>query len=319
MAGPRIEVVGGDVRAVDVDVLVLKWAQGPHGADEAVALALREDSRALGLVPGEARAVQGAGRVGARTVLFLGAAPLTDLGYRELRSLATDLATAAAGTRASTVGLTLHGPGYGLDERECTRALLAGLLDASEALAAGGTDVVRLIEADPRRGDVVRALVADHVPGGVLAWDEVPAERRARLAEAGPGSSEQPVAQVAMAMNGGTEDVFRQGIEPVVHAAGLLCERQVPSGRDDLARTLARLDRATVVVADLTGGNPNVHLQLGYAWGRGIPTVVLVGAGEEARIVPFDGRAAADLAYRGIAGLRAGLPAVLARRTEGRA
>ena len=33
---------------------------------------------------------------------------------------------------------------------------------------------------------------------------------------------------------------------------------------------------STLVVADLTDANPNVHLEVGYAWGVGIPTVLLV-------------------------------------------
>jgi len=35
-----------------------------------------------------------------------------------------------------------------------------------------------------------------------------------------------------------------------------------------------RITTAQLVVADLTGANPNVYLEVGYAWGKGIPTVL---------------------------------------------
>jgi nucleoside 2-deoxyribosyltransferase len=37
-----------------------------------------------------------------------------------------------------------------------------------------------------------------------------------------------------------------------------------------------RIAGASLVIADLSDANPNVYLEVGYAWGRGRPTVLLV-------------------------------------------
>lgn len=47
----------------------------------------------------------------------------------------------------------------------------------------------------------------------------------------------------------------------------------------------ARLHRSSVVIADITGGRPNCFLELGYALGRGLPTMVTA---RERSNLPFD-------------------------------
>ncbi len=47
----------------------------------------------------------------------------------------------------------------------------------------------------------------------------------------------------------------------------------------------AKLHRASVVVADITGSRPNCFLELGYALGRSIPTIVTAREGSD---TPFD-------------------------------
>ncbi len=48
-----------------------------------------------------------------------------------------------------------------------------------------------------------------------------------------------------------------------------------------MGRVRKRIDSSTLVVADLTGANPNVYLDVGYAWGRGKSTVLLAAEGEK--------------------------------------
>ena len=47
----------------------------------------------------------------------------------------------------------------------------------------------------------------------------------------------------------------------------------------------AKLHRSSVVLADITGGRPNCFLELGYALGRGLPTMVMAREGSN---LPFD-------------------------------
>lgn len=54
----------------------------------------------------------------------------------------------------------------------------------------------------------------------------------------------------------------------------------------------AKLHRASVVVADITGARPNCFLELGYALGRSIPTIVAARNGSD---TPFDIKTLAGL------------------------
>ncbi|MGX1496691.1 hypothetical protein ACSSV1_001727 [Labrenzia sp. MBR-25] len=47
----------------------------------------------------------------------------------------------------------------------------------------------------------------------------------------------------------------------------------------------AKLHRSSIVLADITGARPNCFLELGYALGRGLPTMVMVREGAS---LPFD-------------------------------
>src|SRR5260370_1274867 len=78
------------------------------------------------------------------------------------------------------------------------------------------------------------------------------------------------------------DDVFYYGIQQPLHTAGLLCERVdkdiFSGGIMEYVRN--RIETSAVVVAELTGGNPNVYLEVGYAWGKGRP-VILVARDEK--------------------------------------
>ena len=51
------------------------------------------------------------------------------------------------------------------------------------------------------------------------------------------------------------------------------------------ADIFAKLHRSQVVIADITGSRPNCFLELGYAFGRTLPTIVTAREGDE---LPFD-------------------------------
>lgn len=65
-----------------------------------------------------------------------------------------------------------------------------------------------------------------------------------------------------------------------------------------------RIRTARLVIADLTEANPNVYLEVGYAWGCGIPTVLLVRDTKDLR---FDVRTQRCLPYKRIKDLEESL------------
>lgn len=86
------------------------------------------------------------------------------------------------------------------------------------------------------------------------------------------------------------QDFFDTVVQPVVE--GELGYRLVViNGRQayDHARIddeiFSKLHRSSVVLADITGARPNCFLELGYALGRGLPTMVTV---QEGASLPFD-------------------------------
>ncbi len=77
-----------------------------------------------------------------------------------------------------------------------------------------------------------------------------------------------------------------------------------------IQRIRERIETAKVVIADLSTANPNVYLEVGYAWGRNKPTILLVRDVSELR---FDVQGYRCLIYRSIRELEALLSAELAR------
>jgi len=107
------------------------------------------------------------------------------------------------------------------------------------------------------------------------------------------------------------DDVFHYGIQGAVNAAGFLCERADLSSftGDIMAWVRDRITKASIVIADLSGANPNVYLEVGYAWGCGRPTVLLVRDSSELK---FDTRGQRCLVYKRIKDLEESLGRELA-------
>ena len=86
------------------------------------------------------------------------------------------------------------------------------------------------------------------------------------------------------------EDHFENVVRPVVEGE-LGYELAVVDGQQAYERArideeiFAKLHRSAVVLADITGGRPNCFIELGYALGRQLPTMVMCREGSPS---PFD-------------------------------
>ena len=65
---------------------------------------------------------------------------------------------------------------------------------------------------------------------------------------------------------------------------------------------------ARLVVADLSTANANVYLEVGYAWGKGIPTVLLAKDSDDLK---FDVKTQRCIAYKSIKHLEESLASEL--------
>ncbi len=206
--------------------------------------------------------------------------------------------------------MTIHGANYGLDEREAFLSQLGGIMDAEKK----GFSVERLtiVERNAARGARLKSILREAWPqarSATAIHPERPATRPDRIT-AGAASRSKPHVFVAMPFAKELEDVFVFGIQGPVNTAGYLCERvdMATFTGDILDRIKSRIETASLVIADLTGGNANVYLEVGYAWGKGRPTLLLAKKGDDLK---FDVRGQRCLVYENIVDLAKKLQADL--------
>ncbi|MBV9286990.1 MAG: hypothetical protein JO288_04070, partial [Hyphomicrobiales bacterium] len=312
----NISVVRGDAFSLNVDVLVLKYAQTLYGVDKIAFMRLRSANIDV-ILPtiGGFNLQNSRGSMDPRYVLFVGVKHLGLFGYAEIRDFARNSLCYLAQNAPQTgsVALTIHGPGYGLDESEAFESELAGVVDA----VANGQfpldlSAVTFVEADPKRAIRLTQLLNKLLPRGSIPVDDrtlrsAPPESVTSaydqagdtLRTVGYASSAKAHAFVAMPFATEMDDTFHYGIQSAVNSVGLLCERGDSAAftGDVLDWVRRRIASATLVIADLTSANPNVYLEVGYAWGCRIPTVLLVRNPDELK---FDAKGQRCLVYKSI-------------------
>ena len=207
--------------------------------------------------------------------------------------------------RTGHIAMTMHGIGYGLDERESFLAQISGILDATLDDPSLSRIRVTIIERNRGRAERLQAILDSNFPKETPAGIQEPAMRASApsiSATVGDKSNSKPHVFVAMPFGEEMDDVYIFGIQGPVNAAGYLCERvdmAIYSGAI-MERIKSRIETAAIVVADLTGSNPNVYLEVGYAWGRGRPTLLLTKRVDDLK---FDVRDQRCIIYRSIADL----------------
>lgn len=306
----------GDITATRADVVLLKHAQSFYGADQAVALRLEKAGVPMALfsVPvGEHAFVETRGAIGAPLALFLGTVKLGNFGYHEIRQFAAR-ALKALESRSGIrhIACTVHGPNYGLDEDEAALALAGGLVEAfMRGAGPESLERITVVELQQRRVERLRRALerglgkspgVEPLPSGWGFRVKRTSQQHVQappMATAGAQSLAKPHAFVAMPFAPEMEDVYHYGILGPVKGAGLLCERvdQAVFEGAIIQRIKERIETAKVVIADLSMTNPNVYLEVGYAWGKGRPTILLV---RDVKELKFDVAGYRCVVYRNI-------------------
>jgi len=318
----KIAVKHDNALAIKADVLALKYANKHYGADRAVVQALEQvgiDIQDHLPKPSGFYITSTNNAIAAGQVLFVGVGPLREFGYKEIRAFGRKVLESLAGEAptAQHIALTIHGPGYGLDETESFEAELAGLL---EAINSGDFPIslkrITVVESNAGRSRRLAALLSQLLPSGHTISDSETGQRSPkvgtseRLRSVGYDSQSKPHVFVAMPFAEEMEDVFHYGIQGAVNAAGFLCERaDLSTFTGDVVEWVKkRISTATFVIADLSNANPNVYLEVGYAWGCGRPTILLA---KDASELKFDVKGQRCLTYKKITDLESSLRAEL--------
>jgi hypothetical protein len=319
----QFDVVNDDVLAFPADVLALKYAQGLHGADLAVAEALDLPEAVLHRQlskPGSYHLLAGQNLLAATRVLFVGVVSLWHFRYAQIREFAARVLEALEQSAPQTrhLAATIHGVNYGLDELESFTAEVAGFLDAQgRGDCPPSLERITFVESNVKRAGRLATALHHLLPEGV----SVAAQRLTRepttttngwaLPTAGRESEAKPHVFVAMPFSDEFDDIYYYGVEPAVKAAGYLCERAdtrcFPG--DILDWIKARIQTAALVIADLSTANPNVYLEVGYAWGYQRPTILLT---RDLNDLKFDVRGQRCVIYKRIRDLEESLKKELA-------
>jgi len=119
----------------------------------------------------------------------------------------------------------------------------------------------------------------------------------------------RPYAFVLMPFDSSFRDIYEVGIKQACLDAGAYCERvdEQIFTEGILERIYNQVAKADVVIADMTGQNPNVFYEVGYAHALGKRTILLT---QESGDIPFDLMHFPHVVYHGrIADLRSQLRA----------
>ena len=102
-----------------------------------------------------------------------------------------------------------------------------------------------------------------------------------------PTTSPKPFGFVLMPFDNEFEDVYKLGIKESCEAVGAYCERvdEQIFHVSILERIYNQIAKADFIVADMTGRNPNVFYEVGYAHALGKRTILLT---QKADDIPFD-------------------------------
>ena len=305
----KLSVVVDDAFTIKGDVLVLKYAQNLFGLDKAVHVRLQQK----GTVPtlpdvDEDIIAETRGALEVTHVQFVGVKPHRQFNYSEIRDFARRslLSLARKLPTSRHIIFTLHGVGFGLDEMESFESEVAGIVEA----VAGGNfpksvETIAFVESDQGRADRLAKSLKRLFPTGELpiagygSISALPAKTQDILRTVGYTSAGKPHVFVAMPFVAEMDDVYHYGIQGAANTAGLLCERadfSVFTG-DVMEWVKARIASAKLVIADLSSANPNVYLEVGYAWGCRVPTVLLV---KETNDLKFDVKGQRYIAYKSI-------------------
>jgi hypothetical protein len=275
--------------------LLLKYAQGFHRADQAVAGRLMERGGCgeLDIAPeiGDGVWIDSQGALAAKQVLFLGTPRLRQFSYREMRQF-TRRAIELLGERHLPVHrltTTVHGAGYGLDVAEALQALIFGFQQGLATAPLPSLEQIVFVERNARRCELLQSLLQD-VEIVSAVHDATPGMAALAPSTATLNVTSTPAAEpgrrrsvfVAMPFTEEFEDVYQFGIYSTIRRCGYVCEKVDESvfAGNIVERIMDGIRNADFVVADLTLEKPNVYLEVGYAWGLNRPVLLVAREGQ---------------------------------------
>ncbi|GIK62658.1 MAG: hypothetical protein BroJett018_04520 [Chloroflexota bacterium] len=321
--GFNIEIFQGDALEFPADVLVVKDWRSSSGLDTKVRLSLQSegfiaDMGAFLLGENEYFYTDTHGAIKAGKALIIGPTNRPIHNYTHVRELATDMLRMLkqSGGKAKHIATTLQGvnTGRSLDERESFRSMLLGFSDAYEQGEYPPTlELITFVDRNEYRVELMQDALQEFLLP-TPSVDEVVTRASQEIATILAGQEsfapefQRPEATdttphifVAMPFAEDYDDQFYLAIRPAVQDSDHLCIRldqnEATFTGDIVEQVKERIRTASLVIALLDGANPNVYLEVGYAWGVGTPTMLIIHKSLAEKDLPFDIRGQKYLVY----------------------
>jgi hypothetical protein len=173
---------------------------------------------------------------------------------------------------------------------------------------------VEIVELSLRKAERLQTMLADFIASSSWSQNKQATPRDTQTFSLGPASHQKlssfggeselkTKVFVAMPFAPQYSDEWEIAIQEACQKAEIVCERvdkQAYTG-DIFAQITSRLRSGSGVLALLNDANPNVFLEIGYAWGKGKPTILIAKQGTS---LPFDVQGQKCIQYTSIANLR---------------
>lgn len=284
-------IVEENILEFEADIIVLKYAQAFYGVDSQIAHKIFE-LRDIDLQPaiGDFRYTATHGTVKTPHALFIGVPSLNFFNYEHISRMsrqALEIIATEAPT-AKHIAMTIHGAGFGMDEGESVLAQFAGLVEGLHAYHLGTSlEKITVLELNARRIQRLRKHIeaelteTQYITSIPDRWgyriELITSQTPTNTTP--PTLQQKPYAFVLRQSAKDYDDIFYYGIQQPVHSTGLLCEwvdQNELNKEDVFEQTQHRINSAQVVVADITSPQPETLVSIGYAWGRGIPVLLII-------------------------------------------
>jgi hypothetical protein len=310
----------GDIAHYMSDLIALKYAQGFYGADEYISSKLGQPLKKQieTLLPGNHLLIDSKGDILSKKILFVGVSPAQDFDYEQIRQFSfLVLKSLERDNSIRDLAMTIHGIGFGLDETESAYAQLGGILDAlRESHFPKQLKRISVVDKNEDRVIRLRKVFDKILSKSDFAFKSESEEKWSyninpnfwskkssfnqtmpvkpkdsetigikEIDTAGVQTRNKPVVFVAMPFKKEMNNLFYFGIQQPATEENFLCERTdldtMIYTDDILTQIKKRIESASLVIAVLTDSNPNVYLEVGYAWGKNKPTLFLIRKGEQ--------------------------------------
>jgi len=202
-----------------------------------------------------------------------------------------------------TVATAIHGPGAGLDSSEAMETLLVAFAsELGTGRPLGPLDRIILVENQKdifdRLGERLKYLVTKNIlkfEGEECIIIPTINQENSNLEQGRMNRLALKHFFIAMPYAKEFNNAYYFGIKQPIEQRGRKCERvdQDTFTGDIVERIKQRISNSELIIADITGNNPNVFFEVGYAEGVG-KTVILISQEQE---TPFDLKTIRQIRY----------------------